>query len=164
VVFWPKSKAFTIIELLVVMALIALTLTIVAPRYIRQTDRAREAVLRNNLRETRAAIDRYYSDHHQYPASLQELVDQRYLRFLPYDPIIGRSDGWSLVAPGVSASAAGISTGGLTSATGALGNTDSSAKTAPSGVGAGAFPKGTVFDLHSSSPAKSIEGSNYASW
>ncbi len=89
-------RGFTLIELMVVMAVIALLVTIVAPRYLMQTDRAREAVLRNNLKETRDAIDKFYTDHARYPQSLKELVDARYLKMLPIDPVNGRNDRWTV--------------------------------------------------------------------
>jgi general secretion pathway protein G len=89
-------RGFTLIELMVVMAVVALLVTIVAPRYLTQTDRAREAVLRNNLKETRDAIDKFYTDNGRYPQSLKELVDGRYLKMLPLDPINGRNDRWTL--------------------------------------------------------------------
>ena len=89
-------RGFTLIELMVVMAVIALLVTIVAPRYLMQTDRAREAVLRNNLKETRDAIDKFYTDLGRYPQNLKELVDARYLKMLPIDPISGRNDRWML--------------------------------------------------------------------
>jgi len=94
-----KRHGFTIIELMVVMTLVALLLSIAAPRFLSQVDRAREDVLRNNLKETRAAIDHYYTDTGKYPDSLRRLVDQRYLRALPVDPITGRADAWVLVGP-----------------------------------------------------------------
>ncbi len=94
-----RLPGFTLIELMVVMALIALLLTVVAPRFLSQIDRAREDVLRNNLKETRAAIDHYYTDTGRYPDTLKRLVDQRYLHALPVDPITGKTDAWILVAP-----------------------------------------------------------------
>ena len=104
-------RGFTLIELIVVMAVIALLATIVAPRYLMQTDRAREAVLRNNLKETRDAIDKFYTDHGRYPQSLKELVDARYLKMLPIDPISGRNDRWTLTGSPNGASAAAQSPG-----------------------------------------------------
>jgi general secretion pathway protein G len=92
-------RGFTLIELLVVMAVLALLASLVAPRYLSQTDRAREAVLRTNLKETREAIDQYFADKGAYPSSLSELVAQRYLKALPVDPMTGRNDTWTLVAP-----------------------------------------------------------------
>jgi general secretion pathway protein G len=102
----PGWRGFTMIELMVVMTLVALLLTIVAPRFLSQIDRAREDVLRNNLKEARAAIDHYYTDTGKYPDSLRRLVEQRYLRALPVDPLTGRTDNWVLVAP-TNASAGG---------------------------------------------------------
>jgi len=102
-------RGFTLIELMVVMVVMALLVTIVAPRYLKQTDRAREAVLRNNLKETRDAIDKFYTDHGRYPQSLKDLVDERYLKMLPIDPLTGRNDRWAYVAspPGGAAAAPG---------------------------------------------------------
>jgi general secretion pathway protein G len=159
-----SAAGFTIIELLVVMALIALTLTIVAPRYIAQTQRASEAVLRNNLKETRAAIDRYLVDHNGYPASLQQLVDEHYLRSVPFDPIVGKSDAWTLQAP-----KAGVASGHATSgapdrkamAAGATAQTAQSESVVSPNVSA---ESGLVFDLRSSAPGQATDGSSYASW
>ncbi len=102
-------RGFTLIELMVVMVVMALLVTIVAPRYLKQTDRAREAVLRNNLKETRDAIDKFYTDHTRYPQSLRELVDGRYLKMLPIDPIVDRNDRWAFVAGPNGTAAAGQS-------------------------------------------------------
>jgi general secretion pathway protein G len=94
-----RPRGFTVIELLVVMAAIGLLLGITVPRYIAHLDHARETVLRQNLRGLREAIDQFYADQGRYPASLQELVDKRYLRALPEDPITQRTDSWTVVAP-----------------------------------------------------------------
>lgn len=93
------GTGFTLIELLVVMAVLALLMTLVAPRYLMQTDRAREAVLRNNLKETRDAIDKYRADTGRYPESLQALVTGRYLKSLPYDPFTGQTNTWKIEPP-----------------------------------------------------------------
>ncbi|MBL0943573.1 MAG: prepilin-type N-terminal cleavage/methylation domain-containing protein [Hydrogenophaga sp.] len=94
-----RSRGFTLIELLVVMAIVATLLTLVTPRYFAQVERAREVALRETLGVTRAAIDRFHGDHDRYPASLEELVDKRYLRSLPLDPVTERSDSWVLLPP-----------------------------------------------------------------
>jgi len=107
----PVRRGFTLIELMVVMVVLALLVTIVAPRYLKQTDRAKEAVLRNNLKETRDAIDKFYTDHGRYPQSLKELVDGRYLKMLPIDPISGRSDRWAFVGSPGGAAASSQSSG-----------------------------------------------------
>ena len=100
-------SGFTLIELLVVMAALGLLLAITAPRYTEHVDRAREAVLKQNLSSLRDAIDKFYADRARYPVDLQELVKQRYLRQMPLDPITDRTDSWVAVAPGGQASSAG---------------------------------------------------------
>ncbi|PXX25813.1 MULTISPECIES: type II secretion system protein [Burkholderia] len=91
-----RIGAFTLIELLVVMAILATLLTIVAPRYIRQHDRARETVLRHNLAAMRLALDHYREDRGGGPGSLDELVSLRYIRAVPTDPITDRADTWKV--------------------------------------------------------------------
>jgi type II secretion system protein G len=92
-------SGFTLIELIVVMAIVALLVSIAAPRYLQSLDRAREASLRSNLQVMRQAIDQYAADRGRFPDSLQELVDQRYLRQLPEDPLTGQRDSWVLLQP-----------------------------------------------------------------
>jgi len=94
-----RCRGFTLIELMVVMAIVATLLTIAAPRYFEHLDRAREATLRQTLVVTRDAIDRFHADHDRYPRSLDELVERRYLRRVPVDPITERSDTWVLLPP-----------------------------------------------------------------
>ena len=83
----PLRRGFTLIELMVVMAIIAVLLTIAAPRYFNHLDRAREATLRQTLAVVRDAIDKFHGDTSSYPESLEELVTKRYLRAAPLDPI-----------------------------------------------------------------------------
>lgn len=85
------------IELLVVLAVVAMLLSLVAPRYIRQADKAKEAVLHENLSALRLALDQYYGDKGQYPEQLDELVKSRYLRKLPRDPVTGQESTWQPV-------------------------------------------------------------------
>ena len=92
-------RGFTIIELLVVLAAVALLLSIAAPRYVQHVDRAREAALRSSLAAVRDALDRYHADRARWPDRLEELVVGRYLRAVPVDPFTERSDAWQLVAP-----------------------------------------------------------------
>ncbi|MCW7541275.1 type II secretion system GspH family protein [Aquabacterium sp. A7-Y] len=106
-----RRRGFTLIELLVVMAIIATLLSLVGPRYFASLDRARETVLRTNLRLTREAIDKHHADTGRYPGSLQELVDRRYLRELPLDPVTDRSDTWVFTAPQGGGDAAGPANG-----------------------------------------------------
>lgn len=93
------QRGFTLIELMVVMAVLALLAMLVSPRYFSSVEQARETALRANLQETRRAIDQYFTDKGQYPSSLQDLVDERYLRSLPVDPMTDRTDSWTLVPP-----------------------------------------------------------------
>lgn len=94
-----RCRGFTLIELLVVLAIVAVLLTLAVPRYFSQIDAAKESVLRENLQVTRVAIDKFYGDAGRYPESLDELVERRYLRALPFDPVADASDGWQLVSP-----------------------------------------------------------------
>lgn len=91
-----RKRGFTMIELLVVLAVVAMLLSLVAPRYMRQADKAKEAVLKENLSGLRVALDQYYGDKGQYPEQLEQLVQTRYLRKLPLDPITGQSS-WQLI-------------------------------------------------------------------
>jgi general secretion pathway protein G len=94
-----RFAGFTLIELLVVMAALGLLLAISVPRYTEHVDRAREVVLRQNLASLRESIDKFYADRGRYPAALQELVQGRYLRQVPLDPMSDRADTWVLVPP-----------------------------------------------------------------
>ncbi|MBS1191796.1 MAG: type secretion system protein [Rhodocyclaceae bacterium] len=95
----PAQAAFTLVELLVVMAIIATLLAIAVPRYFSSLEKSRETALRQSLSVMREAIDRHYGDLGRYPDSLQELVSRRYLRSLPVDPVTGQADTWVTVAP-----------------------------------------------------------------
>lgn len=94
-----KGRAFTLIEMMVAMAILALVLTIAMPKYFRSLDNAKESVLMQNLNTTRDVIDKFYGDTGRYPDSLGELVEKRYLRGLPYDPITQSSRTWIITAP-----------------------------------------------------------------
>ena len=92
-------RGFTLIELLVVLAIVATLLALSLPRYSQSVDVARERVLVENLRTTRDAIDKFYADTKRYPESLDELVERRYLRALPMDPIIESDKTWRILPP-----------------------------------------------------------------
>ena len=89
-----RARGFTLIEMLVVLAIVATLLTIAVPQYFSSLDNARETSLRQNLAVMRRAIDQYHGDRGRYPESLQELVTARYLRSIPPDPITGAADQW----------------------------------------------------------------------
>ena len=94
-----QRKGFTLIELIVVLAIIALLVSIVAPRYNHSVDNAREASLRTSLNVMRDAIDKYTADKGKYPDSLDDLVRSGYLRQIPVDPLTGRRDSWLMFPP-----------------------------------------------------------------
>ena len=95
----PTRRGFTLIELIVVMAIVALLVSIAAPRYFRSIDRARENTLRTTLGVMRDAIDQFATDKSRYPDSLDELVEARYLRSVPDDPVTGSARSWVTLAP-----------------------------------------------------------------
>lgn len=96
----PKQRCgFTLIELLVVLAIVALMLTLAFPRYFQSIDAAKETILIDNLRITRQTIDKFYGDTGRYPKSLEELVEKKYLRALPLDPITDSTSSWIIVPP-----------------------------------------------------------------
>ena len=94
-----KKDGFTLIELLVVLAIVSLLLTIAAPRYFRSVDTSKEIVLIENLRLVRETLDKFYGDTGRYPDSIDELVERRYLRSLPYDPFSESTSTWVLIPP-----------------------------------------------------------------
>ena len=101
-----KASGFTVIELLVVLAVMGLLLAIAAPRYAQHVDAAREVALRQDLSAMRDAIDKYKSDQGTSPASLADLATRHYLRSVPVDPITQREDSWRVEsAPDGSANA-----------------------------------------------------------
>jgi general secretion pathway protein G len=92
--------------MLVVMTVVALLLSVMAPSYVRHIDRARETVLKQNLMTVRDAIGKFKTDQGRWPLTLQELVTSRYLRAIPVDPITDRADTW--VASSATDGSAGI--------------------------------------------------------
>jgi len=94
-----QCGGFTLIELLVVLAIVALLLTLALPRYFQSIDVAKETILVQNLRTTRDAIDKFYGDTGRYPESLTELVEKKYVREMPYDPIVDSDAKWTIVPP-----------------------------------------------------------------
>ena len=94
-----SRRGFTLIELLVVLGIVALLLTLAVPRYFPSLDKARETVLAENLRNLRATIDQFHGDTGSYPESLEQLVEKKYLRAMPIDPITDSDATWLIVPP-----------------------------------------------------------------
>ncbi len=92
-------RGFTLIELLVVLAIVALLASLALPRYTQYLDRQKEAVLAENLRQTRDALEQFQADRGRYPESLDELVTRRYLKTLPFDPFLESQRNWLTSAP-----------------------------------------------------------------
>ena len=90
-------RGFTLIELMVVMAIISIILAIAVPIYQKSIVRAKESVLRNNLFTLRTMIDEYTIDKQKAPESLQALVSDGYLRQIPRDPITNSDETWRVV-------------------------------------------------------------------
>lgn len=92
-------NGFTLIELLVAMTIIALLLSIVAPRYFNNVSKTEETILKQDLSLMREALDKYHADMGRYPDTLEDLVSKRYFRKIPVDPITQSSTTWILVPP-----------------------------------------------------------------
>lgn len=92
-----RTVGFTIIELMVVLAVVGMLLSIGLPRYMRSLEKAKYVVLKDGLISMRLAIDRFHDDKGRFPQSLGELVSDRYLTRIPVDPILESDSQWLLV-------------------------------------------------------------------
>lgn len=90
------AAGFTIIELIIVIAIIGILAGMALPRLIDAPRRAQEAVLKTNLRAMRDAINQYHADKGHYPPGLEALVEGQYLRRIPIDPITKSNDTWQV--------------------------------------------------------------------
>ena len=88
---------FTLIELMIVMAIIAVLMSVAIPIYNRSIIRSKESVLKNNLYTLRTVIDEYTYDKQKAPQTLNDLVSDGYLRQVPVDPITGNADSWKII-------------------------------------------------------------------
>lgn len=91
-----RTAGFTLIELMIVMAVIAVLVSVAVPMYQKSVIRARETVLRQNLFTLRTVIDEFTYDKAKAPQSLEDLVREGYLRQVPVDPMTGQAD-WEVV-------------------------------------------------------------------
>lgn len=133
------ARGFTLMELLVVLALVAVLASLVAPVVSNSISRAKEATLKENLFILRKAIDDYYADAGSYPTELKQLVEKRYIRRIPADPLTDRSDTWVAV------------------------RADEDSKDKPTG-GSGSQETAGIIDVRSGSEAKSADGEAYRDW
>ena len=92
-----RRFGFTLVELMIVMAIIAILMSVAIPIYSRSIVRAKESVLKNNLFTMRTVIDEYTYDKQKAPQSLNDLVSDGYMRQIPVDPITGSADSWKII-------------------------------------------------------------------
>ncbi len=134
-----SEEGFTLLELIVVTAMIGILATIVMPALKDLPRRASEAVLKYNLLTLRSTLDQYYGDRGHYPPTLEALVEKGYLRTVPYDPITKSNQTWVLIYEGEV--------------------TEGSAETdLPEGGEPG------IMDVKSGSSAIALDGTPYAEW
>jgi len=89
-----QDTCFTLVELMIVMAIIGVLAMVAVPSYISAIRHAREAVLREDLHTLRAAIDSYTMDKQKAPQSLDDLLQDGYLKSIPEDPMTKSSTTW----------------------------------------------------------------------
>ena len=92
-----RSAGYTLIELIIVMAIISVLVSIAVPIYQKSLLRTKETLLKNNLFTLRQVIDEYTFDKQKAPQTLQDLVSEGYLRAVPLDPITGNDQSWRLI-------------------------------------------------------------------
>ena len=129
-----RRRGFTLIELIIVITLIGILVGLALPEYRNSVKRTKETTLKEDLFIFRKLIDQYYQDKGKYPLTLQTLVEEGYLRYLPQDPITKSATTWVEVREQPSLEDY--------SPTGQLG----------------------VVDVHSGSEAKALDGTFYSTW
>ena len=134
-----KARAFTLLELIVVVAIVGILAAIAMPNMINTPRRAKEAVLKTNLRTLREVIDQHYGDKGAYPPTLDALVEEGYLRDVPYDPMTEKQE-WGLVYD----------------------EGDPYSEPAETDIDGGGEPG--IIDVYTLSTASSLDGEEYAEW
>jgi len=92
-----SRRGYTLIELIIVMAIISVLVSIAVPMYQKSLLRTKESLLKNNLFTLRTVIDEYTFDKKKAPQTLEDLVSDGYLRAVPIDPITGNNQSWRLI-------------------------------------------------------------------
>ena len=133
------QSGFTLLELIIVIAIIGILATIAMPALKNMPIRAKESVLKTNLRTMRDMIDQYYGDKGKYPTSLGALVDEGYVRKLPVDPMTKSTETWIPVYEEIDPD-----------------HPPAETETDPSKPG--------IVDVHSGAPGKSLDGTPYKDW
>ncbi len=144
------QQGFTLIELIVVVTIIGILAGIAIANVKNAQTKAREAALKDDLREMRSAIDNFYADKQRYPQSLNELKDSKYLRAIPKDPITGKAE-WEEVQAQVDAA----------------GGSEANPQIDPTATAAGADQNGGqpgIYDVKSMAAGRALNGEDYKSW
>lgn len=137
----PRSQAgFTLLELIIVMAVIGILAAIAMPMLKETPRKANESVLRTNLHSIRDALDQYHGDKGHYPPSLETLVEDGYFRSVPVDPITKSSETWVLIYEEI----------------------DPDLEPAETDLPEGGEPG--VYDVRSGSELTALDGSLYSEW
>ena len=89
-----QDAGFTLVELMIVMAIIGVLATLAIPSFVGALKQAREAVLKEDLHVLRTAIDSYTADKQKAPQSLDDLITDGYLKTIPEDPMTHSKDTW----------------------------------------------------------------------
>lgn len=92
-----SQKGYTLLELMIVVAIVGILVTLAIPTFQQSAVKAREAALKQNLFTMRAVIDQFYADRGDYPLSLDELVEAKYIRDIPVDPFTKSNTTWDTI-------------------------------------------------------------------
>ncbi len=135
-----RATGFTLLELIIVVAIVGILATIVMPALKNVPRRAAESVLKADLRAFREVIDQHKADKGSYPASLEALVEEGYLRAIPVDPITKSADTWEVVFEEIDPEAL------------------------PAETDLPEFGEPGIIDVHSGSDEVSLDGTPYSEW
>ena len=91
-----REGGFTLLELMIAMFIVIILLSVALPTYQRSVQYAKDTVLKENLWQMRKAIDQYASDKGKFPPSIESLVEGKYIREMPMDPILEAAE-WEAV-------------------------------------------------------------------
>ena len=130
------TRGFTLIELIIVVAIIGILATIAVPAMRTAPQRAKESALKEDLYTLRSCIDQFHGDRGRYPTSLDELVTMGYLRQMPVDPVTASKETWVTIYEEVTE------------------ENDERDQEQPQGI----------IDVHSGSDGVALDGSRYADW